>query len=263
MLSRPGKIGPADMAALQTDTRDFLASEIVPALLQALSATPLNTNESAARDLLTAWDYRMEINSAAASVWSTFWDAYLSETFDPWWKSRSVKVQRSDVNDMLGQDLEAWTLNDPANRAFSAPGVGSRTAADAESAAFRKAVASLQKRLGADPRTWTWGRIHTRELVNLALISGLSYGPRPDRGDGNTPLAAHGSNSTAGPSWRMVVDWGTRSFQAVYPGGQSGNPASSWYTNRVDTWWDGRLDPMLGADESSGAPGVTTWSLHP
>ena len=263
VLSAPGKLSAADMMALQTDTRDFLASEIVPVLLLALSTEQLSPTESAARDLLAGWDYRMETNSAAASVWWTFWQSYLAETFDPWWKSRSVKVKRADVNAMLGQDLESWTLTDPVNQAFSAPGVGSRSAAEAQRAAFHKAVSTLKKSLGSNARSWTWGRIHTRELTNLALVSDLSYGPRAERGDGNTPLAAGGTNSTAGPSWRMVVDWGAGSFQGIYPGGQSENPASAWYTNLVDTWWEGRLAPMLSADQAASAKAATRWSLEP
>jgi penicillin G amidase len=262
VLSRPGKLSAVDMVALQTDTHDYLASEIVPVLLQALSRQQLNPAESAARELLATWDYRMDTQSAAASVWWTFWQTYLSETFDPWWKSRSVQVKRQNVEKMLGQDLETWTLTDPANRAFSAPGVGSRTATDAERTAFHKAVSTLRASLGSNPSSWTWDRIHTRELVNLA-VSGLSYGPRPDRGDANTPLAAGGFPSTHGPSWRMVVDWGGQTFQGVYPGGQSENPASDWYTNRVDTWWDGRLDPMLSTDQASAAGGFRTWSMQP
>jgi len=49
----------------------------------------------------------------------------------------------------------------------------------------------------------------------------------------------------------------------VYPGGQSENPASAWYTNRVDTWWSGLLDPMLSADDASSAAGVKSWSMSP
>ncbi|TME44147.1 MAG: penicillin acylase family protein, partial [Chloroflexi bacterium] len=112
------------------------------------------------------------------------------------------------------------------------------------------------------PRSWTWGRMHTRELTNLALVSDLSYGPRAERGDGNTPLAAGGRISTSGPSWRMVVDWGAGTFQGIYPGGQSENPASGWYTNLVETWWDGRLDPMLSADQATATSGVATWKLQ-
>ncbi|HEY8797994.1 MAG TPA: penicillin acylase family protein, partial [Candidatus Dormibacteraeota bacterium] len=130
-------------------------------------------------------------------------------------------------------------------------------------AAFHDAFSSLSKQLGGEPGSWTWGKLHTRELENLAQISGLNYGPRPDRGDGNTPLAAGGDPSTHGPSWRMVVDWGTKTFSGIYPGGQSENPASTWYENKVDRWWSGLYAPMLSADQASFVPGVATWAMQP
>jgi penicillin amidase len=164
------------------------------------------------------------------------------------------------VRDALGQDLEAWTLNDPGNRAFSAPGIGSRTAPEAQRKAFHTAIAELAKDLKKDPSTWTWGRVHQRVLENLAQVSGLDYGPLPDRGDANTPLAAGGFPSTHGPSWRMVVDWGSHTFQAIYPGGQSENPASSWYTNRATPWFAGHLNTMFSADQ---APKAATWDMGP
>jgi len=187
----------------------------------------------------------------------------MTETFGPWWKSRAVPFDMGEVWDGLTQDLETWTLTDPSNAAFSAPGVGSRTAKDAERKSFHKLISDLAKMYGPDPRNWTYGRAHQRVLENLAQVRGLNYGPRPDRGDGNTPLAAGGYPSTHGPSWRMVVDWGSHTFQGVYPGGQTENPASGWYTNRVNKWWDGLLDPMLSAEEAASTPGVRTWSLHP
>ena len=263
VLTQPGKLSASDMQALQTDTRDFLASEIVPVLLQSLSSDKLSARESAARNLLASWDYRMETNSPAATIWWYFWGWYLDETFRPWWKSRAVPVDYGEVFDALGQDLETWTLHDPANRAFSAPGVGSRTAVEAQRKSFHKLIGDLAKLLGPDPRSWSYGRAHVRVLENLAHIKGLNYGPRADRGDGNTPLAARGVPSTHGPSWRMVVDWGTHTFEGVYPGGQSENPASGWSTNRVDTWWDGRLDSMLTAGDARSSPGARTWSLQP
>jgi penicillin amidase len=168
-----------------------------------------------------------------------------------------------EVSDGLEQDLEGWTLNDPGNRVFSAPGVGSRTAPDAQRAAFHKMIPQIVKSLGPDPSSWTWGRVHERVLENLAEVKGLDYGPRPDRGDGRTPLAAGDYPSTHGPSWRMVVDWGAHTFQAIYPGGQSENPASSWYTDRVDTWFAGQLSPMLSAEQAASAGDTRTWDLRP
>src|SRR5438067_7346979 len=130
VLSAPGKLSATDMQALQTDTRDFLAAEIVPVVLRNLAGAQLTPKEEAAVGLLRGWNYRMDIASPAASIWNYFWSDYLDETFGSWWKSRAVKVKRADVNAMLGQDLEFWTLTDPVNRAFSAPGVGSRAASD-------------------------------------------------------------------------------------------------------------------------------------
>jgi penicillin amidase len=263
VLTGPGKLTASDMQALQTDTRDFLASEIVPVLTRTLSSANLTATEAKAVSQLNGWDFRMDTSSAGASVWALFWGQYLNETFAPWWKSRAVKVDMGEISDALGQDLETWTLHDPANRVFSAPGIGARTAADAQVAAFRNTVKFLAKYLGSDPGRWTWGRIHGRVLENLAQVKGLDYGPYADGGDGNTPLAAGGFPSTHGPSWRMVVDWGTRTFQGIYPGGQSENPASAWYTDRAQTWFGGRLKPMLSADQVATSGAAYTWKMDP
>ncbi len=249
------KLSAADMMALQTDTRDYLASEIVPILLRAIPASP-------EKDLLASWDYRMDVNSPAATIWWTFWQSYLAATFDPYWKAHDVTVARSDVNDALGQDLEAWTLGDPNNAVFKFGG-SSNTATDVMRLAFASTVTQLTRQLGSGPSTWTWGRVHQRVIQNLAQITGLDYGPRPDGGDANTPLAAPDFPSSHGPSWRMVVDWGAGTFQAIYPGGQSENPASTWYDDRVSAWFDGKYAAMLTADAAAKAVGAKTWSLLP
>ena len=261
VLSQDRKLSPADMMALQTDTRDFLASEITPVLLDALSGGGLSKEEEQASLLLARWDYRMETDSAAATIWWNFWESYLSETFDPYWKSRNVNVARSEVTDALGQDLEAWTLHDQHNPAFMSGGT-THTAVDVMRIAFHQMFSRLSKQLGPDPSTWAWGKVHQRELVNL-VVSGLNYGPKADRGDANTPLAAPGFPSTHGPSWRMVVDWGAGTFQGIYPGGQSENPASQWYADRAGTWWNGDYAPMLTAEQAASYSGAKSWSLRP
>jgi penicillin amidase len=262
-------------AALQTDTRDFLASEITPVLVQAVAGDQLTPAEQQARDLLASWDFRMDTTSAAASIWWTFWQAYLSQSFDPWWKAKNVAVDRSELDDALGQDLEAMTLAGqvPCQPPGCGPAPATPPCITSECApgpltvalrqAFHTAFSNLTSTLGAEPASWTWGRIHTRELENLAQVAGLSYGPRADRGDGNTVLAAGGFPSTHGPSWRMVVDWGTHTFSGIYPGGQSENPASAWYENKVDTWWSGLYAPMLSADQAASSPGAATWAMQP
>jgi penicillin amidase len=63
-------------------------------------------------------------------------------------------------------------------------------------------------------------------------------------GSGN--LNPSSGRGTHGASWRMVVELGSQvSAQAIYPGGQSGNPVSDWYDDRIDKWQVGELDDVL------------------
>ena len=60
----------------------------------------------------------------------------------------------------------------------------------------------------------------------------------------------------------MVIDWGSQSFSGVYPGGQSENPASAWYSDQVQTWLDGHYYPMLDAAHAGATTGAVAWTLQ-
>jgi penicillin amidase len=271
-VNQGGKLSAADMMALQTDTRDFLAAEITPILLQALAGSQALRDQQAAQ-LLATWDYRMETDSAAATIWWTFWQEYIAQSFEPWWKAKKVSVDRAELNDALGQYLEALalagkTVCTPPNCTSPAASACPTSACERLSltlalrSAFGATTAKLTRQLGADPKKWTWGKVHQRVVENLAVRS-LTYGPRPDRGDANTPLAAPDFPSSHGPSWRMVVDWGAGTFQGAYPGGQSENPASQWYADRIDAWWNGKYTAMLTAEQAASSKGSKVWRLRP
>jgi penicillin amidase len=190
--------------------------------------------------------------------------------FAPWWQAARVPVSKDPVVlppsaglAPLDEDLEAWTLGDQSNAAFAGPdGKGPGTANAAITAAFNKAVSHLSAKLGGAPTTWTWGRIHTRSFPSITGADGLGYGPRAAGGDPFTEDAADGGlNASTGPSWRMIVSLGPSgvSAQGVYPGGQSENPASPWYTNLVPLWWDGKYLPIPAPGSSAGP---TVWRLN-
>jgi penicillin G amidase len=163
----------------------------------------------------------------------------------------------------LDEDLEAWTLGDPSNAAFAGPkGHGPANAPAAIVAAFKRAVAHLSAKLGGAPATWTWGRIHTRSFPSITGASGLGYGPRAAGGDPFTEDAADGGlDASTGPSWRMIAALAPSGISArgVYPGGQSENPASPWYENLIETWWNGEY---LAIPVPGQPAGPVTWSLH-
>jgi penicillin amidase len=261
---------PASIAALQTSLTDPLAVRLLPSVVSALSAAGLTGPDQAAAALLRSWNGDMDQGSAAASLWWTFWRSYLNTVFAPWWQAGKVPVSKDPLDlsitpgdAPLDEDLEAWTLGDPANAAFTGPrGKGPANAAAAIAAAFKKAVAHLSVQLGGAPATWTWGRIHERSFPSITGDPGLGYGPRAAGGDPFTEDAADGGlDASTGPSWRMIAALGTGGISArgVYPGGQSENPASPWYANLVGLWWDGQYLPVPVPGSTGGA---IAWSLR-
>jgi penicillin G amidase len=267
------RMTPADFAAVQTSLTDPLARRILPKLRAALHGpgAGLTAREQQAAALLDGWNGAMTAGSAAASVWWTFWGDYLSAVFQPWWHKAAVPVHRdpgglkvSPGQASLDEVLETWTLHDPGNAAFTAPGGPRRTAPRVMRAAFATAVAHLSARLGATPAHWAWGRLHSRQFPSLTQADALGYGPRAAGGDPFTVDAADGGLvATQGPSWRMIAAWtgvGSGTAEGIYPGGQSENPASPWYEDQVADWWNGRYLPMPPAGSSAG---VIRWTLQP
>ncbi|MEP0712269.1 MAG: penicillin acylase family protein, partial [Algoriphagus sp.] len=48
------------------------------------------------------------------------------------------------------------------------------------------------------------------------------------------------TSNRAGASWRMVVELGEEvNAFGIYPGGQSGNPGSKYYSNFINRWANG------------------------
>jgi penicillin amidase len=243
---------------------------MVPEILTALTSAALNPTQRAALALLRHWNDTMSASSAAASIWWTFWSEYVPATFQPWWKADKVPVakDRAELSISVGQvsldeDLEAWTLGDQANPAFSLPSGTHRTAPQVIRQAFALAVSHLSAKLGGAPSSWAWGRLHSQEFPALSGADGLGYGPRPAGGDPFSPDAADGvPTARAGPSWRMIVSLTAAGVSArgVYPGGQSENPASPWYADQIPLWWDNQYLPM----PVPGRPaGTLTWTLNP
>jgi penicillin amidase len=262
----------ADFSALQNDVTDHLAQLIVPRLKTALSGAPLSERERQALDQLDQWNDQMTASSTGATIWLTFWNSYLSTVFQPWWNAKHVPVKEdsqvlkvSSAMAPLDEDLEAWTLHNPGNAAFTPPGASRGSATGAMRAAFTDAISKLFTQLGGDPATWSYGKLHSRSVPSLTGATGIGYGPAPAGGDSWTVDAADGGmDSSFGPSWRMVVDWTaarTATAQAVYPGGQSENPSSPWYDDLIPYWWAGRLLPMRMPAAQTHS--TIVWTMQP
>ncbi|MFJ9729381.1 penicillin acylase family protein [Streptomyces sp. NPDC101209] len=121
---------------------------------------------------------------------------------------------------------------------------------------LEQASEELERLLGKDRNSWTWGRLHHAEFINPALdpIPGIPdrwkhVGPLPRSGSGDTVgAAAYDQNfrQTSGSSFRMVVDVGAwDSSLAMNSPGQSGDPRSPHYNDLFAPWARGEAFPML------------------
>lgn len=258
-----------DMERLQNSTQDYLASLIVPKLLSTLQQHSLSSQEQQAYTLLQSWDDTMQANGVAPTLWWTFWNAYLSDTFQPWWTTLKVPVSKSswlainaDVTP-LGEDLETWTLSDPTNAAFTLPNGKHRTASDVMFQAFQDALKTLARKPGGTLQQWQWGKLNLRTVPSLTYVDALGYGPVPSSGDDWTVNAADYYGTIHGPSWRMIVDWGGGVSEGVYPGGLSEDPLSPWYENQILPWLHGQYYPMLTSSQLTQSQKEAIWTIQP
>jgi penicillin amidase len=90
---------------------------------------------------------------------------------------------------------------------------------------------------------WRWSERGAASVRHLLQLSGFSEESISIQGGPGTLNPSSGG--AYGSSWRMVVEMGptVRAF-GTYPGGQSGNPASSRYLDRLSFWRDGTLDTL-------------------
>jgi penicillin amidase len=91
---------------------------------------------------------------------------------------------------------------------------------------------------------WRWDRVRRFTIPHLLRLPGLDAAGVVNRG-GPSTLSPMGMRGTHGASWRMVVDLGSpiRAW-TTYAGGQSGNPASRFYRDRLSNWSAGTLQPV-------------------
>jgi len=258
-----------DMRRFQTDPGSVRADWFVPYFrnaaarqVQAGAATP---SLRVADSLLGAWDRRYTIGNTGAVVFEGAMAQLVRRTWDeliaPGDSVRAATPATSVLHALLADSLSPWWDD-------------RRTAGVTEdrdalvATALAAAYDTLRARLGpVMPTTWGWGTGTSTAQVNHLL--GL-------RGFSARGLAVQGGRGTLNPSvqtggfgasWRMVVELGpTVRAMATYPGGQSGNPASPRYADRLRLWRDGDLELLAvpaAIDSLSPAQVSSRLSLAP
>jgi penicillin amidase len=273
------------MGQLQLNQVDGTARALLPAVLEALRGQKLNPTEQAALDQLTNWNYSLDADSAAATLWTRFITLYNYAVWHPLWEQYKIpspptegftpRTSRNSyvVDAMMGMLLKL-SVSDPGNEIFSPSTMAKRTAPDVMRLAFSDVVKDLSAKRGPEPKQWLYGDKHQVMFASLLQSTPLDDGPYPYGGNGRVinsitspPQERDGKTldtvNIGGPSWRYVIDWGTGKAMSSLPGGTSENPTSPWYANGVQDWLAGRFSPMLSGQEAQAATKGRTWTLQP
>ncbi|MCM2256619.1 MAG: penicillin acylase family protein [Vicinamibacteria bacterium] len=257
VLGGKPKLDLDDLRGLHVDDLWVTARAWTPRIVAAFSEQPPGDPRVArALELLRGFDGRMRVDSAAATVFATFYRRLFYEVFEDELGPELAKRYRARAN--VSSLMLRAVLDDGARHWLDR--IDTREVVEDEAAVMRaalaRAVAELSVDLGGAPASWTWGRVHTLTLTHPLAAGGAPLAAYFNRGPVALPGATHtvakaeyreGSFAVAhGPSMRQLTDMGdVARAHGVIPAGQSGIPTSPHYDDLFPLWLRGEYHPLL------------------
>lgn len=230
LLSHDNTVTIDDMKRFQADALEVRAQEIVPLAVQAWDdAGNSNTTMNQIVDLLRNWDYIMDPDMSAPTVWMFLRDAIHYEVFDEIRTiSPDLPLSRTPILEEILRTNNTYYIDD-----HTTPGVVENRDQILVRALYRAVDAvAADPAFGTNITNWNYGNKH---LVYYDHLAGLTtVGGIPIRGQ-DTLDAAGGWRVTHGPSWRLVADLSNISQSyGVFAPGQSGNLFSPHFRDLFD-----------------------------
>lgn len=247
LLRANDKVTLDDMRRYQTDPGSVRADWFVPYIRNAAAEVQRRGNApqdlAVADSILGAWDRRYTIGNTGAILFETALSMVGRLTWDeliPAGDTARVATPSTAVLLSLMRDSTSAWWDDRRTK----DRVEDRDAIIA--GALSAAYDTLFARHGAPSQGgWAWGKAATAQVNHLLGLSGFSAKDLAVQG-GRGTLNPSVQNGGFGSSWRMVVELGPRiRAMGTYPGGQSGNPASPRYADRLRFWRDGDLELLM------------------
>ncbi|MCB0667506.1 MAG: penicillin acylase family protein, partial [Saprospiraceae bacterium] len=243
------KLNMIDMMEIQNDHLSIVARSLVP-YLKDIEISDSKTDEL--RKILLDWDYKMEIESIAATIYNE-WEKSLKQAL------KEIKVP-SSIWKYFGS-FQAKKLLDFItfpDGDFGDDPLQARD--DLLIQCLSRASDRLEERLGTDVTKWQYGQERYKHVlfnhalgsyVSEEIRSELNVGPLP-RGGSNMTVGNTGSNlnQSSGATFKIICD--TESWDrslAINAPGQSGDPGNRHYDDLFPVWANDRYFPLFYSRE--------------
>jgi penicillin G amidase len=244
-LSENRKFTLDDMKKLQLNCDNFWAGIYLDQMLDSLKSwyakNTLPADSSAvSRALIYLQDWN-RVNEAE-SIAATIFNRWITEISLLLWKPLTEPGRKFNPV-RPGTDITFMVLfhEPPADTYRQLFGKLPATA-ELLAQSFKITLEFLEKNQGKEMENWQWWKTNGLTLNHLLNVKALNHPRLKVGGSSNSPNAIVGSHA---PSWRMVVSWGEPlEAWGIYPGGQSGNPATRGYDAFVNDYAEGKYYPL-------------------
>lgn len=175
---------------MQTDTHTVLSRRIIAIVKKHVKVDMKDAMNKKAYDMLLAWDGNSAIDSAASSIYNTFYVRFAWQTLADELGPELAKEYISERYISMERFLEMVDKGSSFFDDISTP--TKETVSDIATRAFNETCSLLEIQFGSkDPSLWKWGKIHKirfdHPLGQSALLRPfVNYGPLSFEGDGET-----------------------------------------------------------------------------
>ncbi len=246
----PAPTASSEAGALGAESSEAESSEAGSSESSRTQAARRASQWRAAVAALRDWNGYVEADLTAPTsfnVFFTYWARAVADArFAPAAAELLCKQAEGVANRLLGADPHGWCVSEASRQ-------------DAVWRAFVAAIAELETRFGADPSTWTWGRLHRLPLRHVLSQRGdlsqlLDHGGGPVKGDMITVCntgSGPGWLATTGAGYRFITDLGTDHVWAVDGQSQSGHAGTTHYSDHLAAWQIGECHGLEVAREAN------------
>jgi penicillin amidase len=241
LLRADSAVTPDAMRRYQTDPGSPRADLFIPAFLEAARrAGGISANAGKAASMLGEGD-RLYTKSNKRAV---LFEQCMTQLTRLLWDE--LRIDSTHWAPIPSDMMTAVLLRDSSNAWWDNRGTREiETRDEILVRALNDGYAATLKAYGDPGERWEWDHIRFANIFHLLGLPALSREKIPVQG-GTSTLWPSSGNGRHGPSWRMVVELDSvPKAWAIYPGGQSGNPLSPYYDNRIAKWSAGELDTLM------------------